>query len=88
MTGTANTEADEFNTIYGLPVTVVPTNKVVNRNDSSDCVFKLDECARTACFILIASIVLHPGRASCVPGCCSAKLCSNSLCSLSSTIDA
>ena len=44
MTGTANTEADEFNTIYGLPVTVVPTNQPVSRSDASDVVFKLDSC--------------------------------------------
>ncbi|KAL2631916.1 hypothetical protein R1flu_016602 [Riccia fluitans] len=40
MTGTAATEMDEFNKIYKLKVTVVPTNKPNIRKDESDVVFR------------------------------------------------
>lgn len=40
MTGTASTEAEEFNTIYGMDVVVVPTNRSVSRIDHADMVFK------------------------------------------------
>ncbi len=40
MTGTADTEAEEFNKIYKLDVTVVPTNKPTLRKDSDDVVYK------------------------------------------------
>lgn len=40
MTGTADTEAYEFQTIYGLEVVVIPTNKPMVRNDNADLVFK------------------------------------------------
>ncbi|MDE2349673.1 MAG: preprotein translocase subunit SecA, partial [Gammaproteobacteria bacterium] len=39
MTGTADTEAFEFQEIYGLEVAVVPTHKPMIRNDRSDLVF-------------------------------------------------
>jgi preprotein translocase subunit SecA len=39
MTGTADTEAYEFHQIYGLEVVVIPTNKPIVRNDSSDQVY-------------------------------------------------
>ena len=39
MTGTADTEAKEFNKIYGLEVVVVPTNRPVNRIDADDIIF-------------------------------------------------
>jgi preprotein translocase subunit SecA len=39
MTGTADTEAFEFQTIYGLEVVVIPTHKPMIRNDRSDLVF-------------------------------------------------
>ena len=39
MTGTADTEAFEFNQIYGLDVVVIPTNKVVQRKDLNDLIF-------------------------------------------------
>ncbi len=39
MTGTADTEAYEFQQIYGLEVIVIPTNKPVIRQDRSDVVF-------------------------------------------------
>jgi preprotein translocase subunit SecA len=40
MTGTAETEALEFNDIYRLAVTVVPTNRPCIRKDSNDLIFK------------------------------------------------
>ena len=43
MTGTANTEADEFLKIYGLDVTVMPTNLPMARNEASDLVFQSEE---------------------------------------------
>jgi len=39
MTGTADTEAVEFDKIYKLSVVVVPTNKPVARNDENDLVY-------------------------------------------------
>ncbi|MDR2481220.1 MAG: preprotein translocase subunit SecA [Spirochaetaceae bacterium] len=42
MTGTADTEAVEFNKIYNLDVVVVPTNVSVARHDENDVVY-LDE---------------------------------------------
>ncbi|HLH75794.1 MAG TPA: preprotein translocase subunit SecA [Candidatus Binataceae bacterium] len=40
MTGTADTEAVEFNQIYGLQVMVVPTNRPMIRKDNQDLVYK------------------------------------------------
>jgi len=39
MTGTADTEAYEFQTIYGLEVVVIPTNRPMVREDHADLVF-------------------------------------------------
>jgi preprotein translocase subunit SecA len=39
MTGTADTEAYEFQQIYGLEVLVIPTHKPMIRNDTEDQVF-------------------------------------------------
>jgi len=40
MTGTAETEADEFHQIYGLDVVVIPTNRPVRRVDANDVIYK------------------------------------------------
>ncbi|CBI37057.3 unnamed protein product, partial [Vitis vinifera] len=40
MTGTAATEGTEFQSIYKLKVTIVPTNKPMIRKDESDVVFR------------------------------------------------
>ena len=40
MTGTADTEAVEFNKIYQLAVNVIPTNKPIQRIDQEDVVYK------------------------------------------------
>ncbi|MBV1840247.1 preprotein translocase subunit SecA [Photobacterium ganghwense] len=39
MTGTADTEAFEFQTIYGLETVVIPTNKPMVRDDMGDLVY-------------------------------------------------
>ncbi len=39
MTGTADTEAFEFNSIYGLEVIVIPTHRPMVRKDATDLVF-------------------------------------------------
>jgi len=40
MTGTAETEAEELGSIYGLDVTVVPTHREISRDDREDLVYK------------------------------------------------
>jgi len=40
MTGTADTEAEEFSKIYELDVLVIPTNKPIDREDGQDLVYK------------------------------------------------
>jgi preprotein translocase subunit SecA len=40
MTGTAETEETEFHEIYGLGVSVIPTNRPVIRDDRQDLVYK------------------------------------------------
>ncbi len=41
-TGTALTEAEEFQEIYGLSVTVIPTNKKMIRKDLNDQIFRTE----------------------------------------------
>ncbi|EHY79095.1 preprotein translocase subunit SecA [Stutzerimonas stutzeri ATCC 14405 = CCUG 16156] len=43
MTGTADTEAFEFQQIYSLPVVVIPTNKPLARKDFNDLVYLTQE---------------------------------------------
>ena len=42
ITGTASTEAEEFQKIYGMDVMVVPTNRELVRKDISDRVYKTE----------------------------------------------
>ncbi len=42
MTGTADTESEEFYRIYNLPVVIIPTNKEMIREDFGDQVFKTE----------------------------------------------
>jgi hypothetical protein len=51
MTGTADTEAYEFQSIYGLETVVIPTNRPMQRKDAQDKVYR---SAR--------EIRRHPGR--------------------------
>ncbi len=43
MTGTAMTEASEFDKIYSLGVVQIPTNKPMARSDQSDLVYRTEE---------------------------------------------
>jgi preprotein translocase subunit SecA len=43
MTGTAKTEEAEFEKIYKLEVTIIPTNRPRSRHDLSDVVYKTEE---------------------------------------------
>ncbi len=43
MTGTADTEAQEFHTIYGLDVMVIPTNQPLIRYNHPDVVYRTEE---------------------------------------------
>ncbi|MEO0288384.1 MAG: preprotein translocase subunit SecA [candidate division WOR-3 bacterium] len=57
MTGTAETESEEFMHIYKLPVIVVPTNKKVIRKDYDDLVFiRKDEKIK---YVLDLIVKLH-----------------------------
>ena len=40
MTGTAETEENEFHSIYGLDVMVIPTNRPIVREDRDDLIFR------------------------------------------------
>ena len=48
MTGTAKTEEQEFNNIYGLEVYEIPPNKVLARIDMPDLIFKTKEAKSRA----------------------------------------
>jgi preprotein translocase subunit SecA len=43
MTGTAETESEEFYKIYGLDVVVIPTNEPMIRTDKNDSIYKTEE---------------------------------------------
>src|SRR5258706_6813647 len=43
MTGTADTEAAEFEKIYKLEVTVIPTNRELRRKEFHDVVYRTEE---------------------------------------------
>jgi preprotein translocase subunit SecA len=43
MTGTADTEAEEFNKIYKLEVVVIPTHKQMIRTDNPDCIYRTEQ---------------------------------------------
>ncbi|CAN5701427.1 preprotein translocase subunit SecA [soil metagenome] len=40
MTGTAETEAEEFGEVYGLDVIIIPTNRPMVRQDNSDVIYR------------------------------------------------
>ena len=62
MTGTANTEAEEFYTIYKLDVVVIPTNKPVIRDDHPDRIYK-SEMAKFRAVAKDAKEKIEAGRA-------------------------
>jgi len=43
MTGTADTEAAEFHSTYGVEVLVIPTNQPMIREDYADCIYRTEE---------------------------------------------
>ncbi len=56
MTGTADTEALEFNQIYGLSVIIIPTNVPMARDDHNDLVFLTKEAKYKALINEIESV--------------------------------
>ncbi len=59
MTGTAATEAEEFRKIYGLDVVVIPTHRLMVRQDFSDSVYKTTRAKYTA---VVGDITEHYKR--------------------------
>ncbi len=71
MTGTAQTEEQEFRAIYNLDVIVIPTNKPMIRKDYPDCVYKnergkfnaivneIEECYKRGQPVLIGTISIE-----------------------------
>ena len=49
MTGTAETEASEFVSTYGLHVVPIPTNKPLARMDQGDLIYKTEDAKFQAC---------------------------------------
>ncbi|HEX8766729.1 MAG TPA: preprotein translocase subunit SecA [Jatrophihabitans sp.] len=43
MTGTAQTEAGEFNKVYSVGVVTIPTNRPMIRNDDTDLIYKTED---------------------------------------------
>ena len=71
MTGTAETEAEEFQKIYGLDVSVIPTNMPMIRADHADVVYKtekekfravideIEECNRNGQPVLVGTVSIE-----------------------------
>ncbi len=60
MTGTAATEVSEFDSIYKLPVAVVPPNRTLQRTDNPDVVFRLEQYKWKVCTHTPHCTVLMP----------------------------
>ncbi len=56
MTGTAKTEEEELQKVYGLDVVVIPTNKPMIRNDQPDQVYRNEEAKWRAVTIEIVGL--------------------------------
>ncbi len=65
MTGTAETEAANFGTIYKLDVVVIPTNRPIARNDRND---RVQKTKREKYNAVIEEIVLNGGSGTACPG--------------------
>mgnify|MGYP005696201189 CR=1 FL=1 len=61
MTGTAKTEEEEFQKIYGLDVIVIPTNRPIIRDDRADLLFK-DEQGKFAYLAKLIKEVHETGQ--------------------------
>lgn len=71
MTGTADTEAVEFNQIYGLSVLVIPTNAEMAREDHEDYIYlsraekydaiveDIKECSKSNVPILVGTVTIE-----------------------------
>ncbi|HEX6261338.1 MAG TPA: preprotein translocase subunit SecA [Actinomycetota bacterium] len=59
MTGTAKTQAAEFEQVYKLPVVTIPTNRDMIRRDEDDLIFKTEDAKWNA---LIEDIVERNGE--------------------------
>lgn len=59
MTGTAFTEAEEFQQIYGLDVIQIPSNRTIQRKDLTDKIFKTESGKIKA---LVADVKHHIGE--------------------------
>ena len=62
MTGTADTEADEFKKIYNLDVLVVPTNMPMIREDHNDLIYKTEKEKINAVIKEVKSLNKENGR--------------------------
>ncbi|MBU2632783.1 preprotein translocase subunit SecA, partial [Patescibacteria group bacterium] len=56
MTGTAVTEAEEFNKIYKLDVVVIPTHRPMTRKDRADAIYKTSRAKYSAVANLIEEV--------------------------------
>ena len=56
MTGTADTEAEEFGKIYKLDVVVVPTNLPLVRDDQADVIYKTKKAKYKAAAVMIKKL--------------------------------
>ncbi|MFT6331691.1 MAG: preprotein translocase subunit SecA [Lentimonas sp.] len=71
MTGTASTEAVEFEEIYGLKVVEIPTNRDISRLDADDAIYKnevekykaivreIEECQKRGQPMLIGTVTIE-----------------------------
>ena len=71
MTGTAETEQEEFNSIYNLDVVVIPTNEPMIRIDHADSVYKnelakfgavvrqIEECHKKGQPVLVGTVTIE-----------------------------
>ena len=57
MTGTAETEAGEFWSIYKLDVVVIPTNRPIIRDDQDDLIYKTKKAKYNAVIAHISQLV-------------------------------
>ncbi|MFD2270660.1 hypothetical protein ACFS07_04745 [Undibacterium arcticum] len=80
MTGTADTEAYEFQEIYGLETVVIPQNRPNQRKDRHDQVYKTPQekntmrCSMTSRNVTVAvSRYWSAPRRSKIPSCCRAS---------------
>lgn len=79
MTGTADTEAYEFQQIYGLETVVIPTNRPMARKDMNDLVYKtadekhaaiiadIKDCAQRGQPVLVGTTSIRKTRIAVCP---------------------